>query len=594
MTSFDKEGILDKYFYSYNNSGLISGINRERRDLDAISGQYDYQYDEIGRLTRSSLNGELRASYEYDAFGNRTSLIESDTQTTYRYDSLDRLVEAKELNNSQAIVRSYDYDKRGNQTNEYVDGLLNKTFTFDATNMLSKVIDSEKGELENQYNGLGFRVASIRPEERIEYLCDLSRDCYNMLERTVNGETESFIYDKNVISMSKAGDNYYYLQDELGSPMYMTGTDGAAVSLYAFDDFGRGIDPFTGKIKEAGNKQHTKHAYTTEGNIIQPFAFTGYQEDDISGLKFAQARFYNAKAGRFQSEDIIKGFKNAPYTLNHYSYCFGNPVGFSDKNGKLPGWMEDTWDKVSDVANSAKEVVKEHADEIITTGVAVGVGAAVVAGCALAAPAAGVGIVLAGAAIGGTFSAGMEAASQVVQNGEITSISKILISASAGAASGALTGGTASLANSILGNAALSAGSSLAKDTVDLANGEDISVLEVVGKTIVNAGIGALAGWAGGAGAQFSNYPVTYSPNILYDGTKILGVMSKTVWNELKKYGSVVIQKELVKGLLNGALPGVVQTIWDNYTINASGENADELTPDSSTDASIDNECPSN
>ena len=66
MTSIDKEGILDKYFYSYNNLGLISGINRERRNLDAISGQYDYQYDEIGRLTRSSLNGELKASYEYE------------------------------------------------------------------------------------------------------------------------------------------------------------------------------------------------------------------------------------------------------------------------------------------------------------------------------------------------------------------------------------------------------------------------------------------------------------------------------------------------------------------------------------------------
>ena len=31
-------------------------------------------------------------------------------------------------------------------------------------------------------DALGFRVASIRHEERIEYLCDLSRDCYNMLE----------------------------------------------------------------------------------------------------------------------------------------------------------------------------------------------------------------------------------------------------------------------------------------------------------------------------------------------------------------------------------------------------------------------------
>ena len=54
------------------------------------------------------------------------------------------------------------------------------------------------------------------------YLCDLSRDYYNLLERTINGETESFIYDNNVVSMSKAGSNYYYLQDELGSPRYMT------------------------------------------------------------------------------------------------------------------------------------------------------------------------------------------------------------------------------------------------------------------------------------------------------------------------------------------------------------------------------------
>ncbi len=153
------------------------------------------------------------------------------------------------------------------------------------------------------------RVATTRPEERIEYLCDLSRDYYNLLERTVNGETETFVYDKNVVSMSKAGNSYYYLQDELGSPMYMTGTDGAPVSSYAFDDFGRSVDPFTGKLKKSANKQSGNHTYTTEGNIIQPFAFTGYQEDEVSDLEFAQARYYDAASRRFQSEDIIKGFK---------------------------------------------------------------------------------------------------------------------------------------------------------------------------------------------------------------------------------------------------------------------------------------------
>ena len=194
--------------------------------------------------------------------------------------------------------------------------------------MLSKVVDKDKGELENFYNGLGVRVTSIRSEEKIEYLCDLSKDYYNLLERTVNGETESFVYDDNVISMSKAGNNFYYLQDEVGSPMYMTGTDGTAVSAYAFDDFGRNIDPFTGKQK--------KHAYTTNGNIIQPFAFTGYQEDEISGLKFAQARFYNAENGRFISEDQIRGYIDLPETQNVYSYCWNDPIHYVDLNGKNP------------------------------------------------------------------------------------------------------------------------------------------------------------------------------------------------------------------------------------------------------------------
>ncbi len=337
MVSTDKEGVLDKYFYSYDNSGLINKIDRNRRGLEAVSGRYEYSYDAIGRLTKSTHDGITKAVYEYDAFGNRTSMSENETKTSYKYDVLDRLIEARELNNSQAIHKTYDYDKRGNQTKEFVNGLLQKTFTFDVTNMLSKVVDKDKGELENFYNGLGFRVASIRPEERIEYLCDLSKDYYNLLERTVNGETESFVYDNNVISMSKAGNNFYYLQDELGSPMYMTGTDGVAVSSYAFDDFGRNIDPFTGKVRNGRNQNASKHAYITNGNIIQPFAFTGYQEDEVSGLKFAQARFYSADNGRFIGEDQVRGFTRIPETQNHFVYCLNKVKSYIDLNGKDAG-----------------------------------------------------------------------------------------------------------------------------------------------------------------------------------------------------------------------------------------------------------------
>ncbi len=40
--------------------------------------------------------------------------------------------------------------------------------------------------------------------------------------------------------------------------------------------------------------------------------------------------------GRFVSEDKVRGFVILPYTLNHYGYCWNNPVDFVDRDGNLP------------------------------------------------------------------------------------------------------------------------------------------------------------------------------------------------------------------------------------------------------------------
>ena len=69
---------------------------------------------------------------------------------------------------------------------------------------------------------------------------------------------------------------------------------------------------------------------------LQSFGFTGYQMDSAGGLYFAQARRYDAGAGRFISEDLIKGHIEVPYTMNHYSYCFNRPMDMVDLNGMWP------------------------------------------------------------------------------------------------------------------------------------------------------------------------------------------------------------------------------------------------------------------
>ena len=59
----------------------------------------------------------------------------------------------------------------------------------------------------------------------------------------------------------------------------------------------------------------------------QPFGFTGYMSDEISGLYYAQARYYEPNLGRFGAEDIIRD------GLNWYGYCNGNPLRFIDPSG---------------------------------------------------------------------------------------------------------------------------------------------------------------------------------------------------------------------------------------------------------------------
>ena len=58
--------------------------------------------------------------------------------------------------------------------------------------------------------------------------------------------------------------------------------------------------------------------------------------DVAGGLYFAQARRYDASTGRFVSEDKVKGFADAPFTLNPYSYCWNKPMELVDLNGLYP------------------------------------------------------------------------------------------------------------------------------------------------------------------------------------------------------------------------------------------------------------------
>ena len=91
--------------------------------------------------------------------------------------------------------------------------------------------------------------------------------------------------------MEEEGRDHFYFQDDLGSPMRLTDETGRSEEAYGFDEFGNNI----------------RTAKDIFQDSMQSFGFTGYQMDGAGGLYFAQARRYDAGAGRFVSEDILSG-----------------------------------------------------------------------------------------------------------------------------------------------------------------------------------------------------------------------------------------------------------------------------------------------
>ena len=270
------------------------------------------------------------------------------------------------------LCLQYHYDRRGNLSGITRDGKEEKKFLYGPAGELREFTDAAGRHKSYRYNGLGFRTEEETPEGKVRFITDITRGFHNLLSAEAEGSVTDYTWDYDVLSMSggKGMENRYFLQDELGSPMRLTGTDGC--TSYAYGPFGEEI---RGGRRQAGRNT----GYTKQGNLIQPFAFTGYQKDAESGLYYAQARYYDPQTGRFASEDLIRGFTVMPQTLNHYSYCWNDPLKYVDRDGAFPNPIRAVGNAVSCAADSAGKFYQAH-KETIDTAVKVTATVAVVAG----------------------------------------------------------------------------------------------------------------------------------------------------------------------------------------------------------------------
>lgn len=231
----------------------------------------DYVYNEVNQLTAG--NG---AVYTHDASGNRLSELRTLTSelTTYTWTSENRL---RRIDFPDGRVAEYSYDPFGRR-------IQKKLTAPDGTETVRRFI-YDREDILFELDGNGAVIS--------EYLHGPGID--------------------EPISMRKDGQTYYYHQDALGSIVAITDADKNLVQRYEYDAYGA-------------------ITYVLDPDFKQPYAFTGREYDEESGLYYYRARYYDPKVGRFISKDPI-GFAGGD--VNLYGYVLNDPVNGVDPDGRI-------------------------------------------------------------------------------------------------------------------------------------------------------------------------------------------------------------------------------------------------------------------
>jgi len=294
-------------------------IARQTLSFDGLPQPFvtGYEYDSLYRLVnaKETQNGTRtwEQGFTYDRYGNRLSHdkfigASQISQTNLTHPTIDANT------NRFTAGQGYAFDKNGNLVTDPADG--GRSFVFNGDNK-QKEVRGPSNELigEYFYDGEGKRVKKHR------YVGGV------LTEVTV------FVYSAGKLAAEYSTappeqnpTTKWTVTDQLGSPRVLVDSLGQVVSRRDFMPFGEEITP-DGTHRKADLK------YDFGDNIRQKF--TGYQKDEETQLDFAEARMYQNKHGRFTAPDPLLASASAanPQTFNRYIYTGNNPVNITDPSG---------------------------------------------------------------------------------------------------------------------------------------------------------------------------------------------------------------------------------------------------------------------
>jgi len=306
--TYKTDGSLDEIIYpnqtrktcTYDGAGRITGIVNKKSDGSIISS-YNFTLDNVGNHTSVS---------QIEPYASPV-LLSSSQQ--YLYNSGNQI--------TTDSANGYSFDFNGNLTQK--TGSVSSSYTYDWGNRLKSI----SGEYTASF---GYDLSGNRRYSNIggnikKYILDINTPLPKVLMETDN--------NGNVL-------NYYVYGLELISRVK---ADGITTNFY-HSDFRGSIVAMT----DASQNITHKYSYGPYGEILQsneantnPFKYVGaygVMEEGV-GLYFMRARFYDAKIGRFISEDPV-------WDMNLYAYGDDNPMMKIDASGLTPSRGEEIFNLI--------------------------------------------------------------------------------------------------------------------------------------------------------------------------------------------------------------------------------------------------------
>ncbi len=324
------------YQYTYDDVGNIDTKTTEH-------GLYDYDYDNLYRLTNAVNPNTATEVFTYDTVGNRLTTQESAEEWTYNANH--------ELQTKPQY--GYSYDDNGS-IDKITKDSQDTHFIYNEANRLTEVKNHANATVARyQYDPFGRRISKEVSGVKTYFMYT---DRGLAAEYTATGQlirgygykpyghwTTDPLYQKT------GGKYYFYQNDHLGTPQKLTGTNGAIVWDARYESFGR--------------------AYIQSNVIDNPLRFAGQYHDQETNIYYNWNRYYSPELGRYITSDPI-GLKGG---LNTFAYAGGNPVRAIDPEGLSwfsgKGYSSEKIDGVETVKVDDCAVVVFYGHGIVSTSV---------------------------------------------------------------------------------------------------------------------------------------------------------------------------------------------------------------------------------